>query len=236
MAWGSPSCRDVSRYSRIWCYVINCFCSTWLIQSLLTGPGLGDTPCLLHYIKSLLCMAVAILTDVQCHQKCLLAVLNWSSHSWLNWGVQGHVVLVALYQITVACGGRHLVRVFPGAPGWVVSSIWLHLNSLVTVDWTAGLGDTQCLIKSLLDLPTLQDFELQMSLSRLVRLFVTRCCVAKKEQGTSYKTGIMAAPAPTTDSAREKALIDYRKKLLEHKELEARLKESKATYVFVEKR
>lgn len=30
----------------------------------------------------------------------------------------------------------------------------------------------------------------------------------------------------TTDSAREKALADYRKKLLEHKELEARLKES----------
>ena len=31
----------------------------------------------------------------------------------------------------------------------------------------------------------------------------------------------------TTDSVREKALADYRKKLLEHKELEARLKESK---------
>jgi 26S proteasome regulatory subunit T4 len=30
----------------------------------------------------------------------------------------------------------------------------------------------------------------------------------------------------TTDSIREKALADYRKKLLEHKELEARLKES----------
>ena len=30
-----------------------------------------------------------------------------------------------------------------------------------------------------------------------------------------------------TDSVREKALHDYRKKLLEHKELEARLKESK---------
>lgn len=32
--------------------------------------------------------------------------------------------------------------------------------------------------------------------------------------------------APVTDSVREKALADYRKKLLEHKELEARLKES----------
>ena len=30
----------------------------------------------------------------------------------------------------------------------------------------------------------------------------------------------------TTDSVREKALSEYRKKLLEHKELEARLKES----------
>ena len=29
----------------------------------------------------------------------------------------------------------------------------------------------------------------------------------------------------TTDTVREKALTDYRKKLLEHKELEARLKE-----------
>jgi 26S proteasome regulatory subunit T4 len=33
--------------------------------------------------------------------------------------------------------------------------------------------------------------------------------------------------AATTDTVREKALQDYRKKLLEHKELEARLKESK---------
>ena len=32
---------------------------------------------------------------------------------------------------------------------------------------------------------------------------------------------------PVVDTAREKALTDYRKKLLEHKELEARLKESK---------
>ena len=41
----------------------------------------------------------------------------------------------ALYQITVVYGGRHLVRVFPyGALGYVVSSIWLHLTSLVTVD------------------------------------------------------------------------------------------------------
>ena len=38
----------------------------------------------------------------------------------------------------------------------------------------------------------------------------------------------MAATAPATDTAREKSLTDYRKKLLEHKELEARLKESKA--------
>ena len=42
--------------------------------------------------------------------------------------------MVALYQITVVYGGRHLVTVFPGAPGYVVSSIWLHLISLVTVD------------------------------------------------------------------------------------------------------
>ena len=33
------------------------------------------------------------------------------------------------------------------------------------------------------------------------------------------------------DSAREKSLTDYRKKLLEHKELEARLKESKSFFV-----
>ena len=33
--------------------------------------------------------------------------------------------------------------------------------------------------------------------------------------------------APVLDNAREKALGDYRKKLLEHKELESRLKESK---------
>ena len=33
--------------------------------------------------------------------------------------------------------------------------------------------------------------------------------------------------AKPVDAAREKALGDYRKKLLEHKELEARLKESK---------
>lgn len=31
----------------------------------------------------------------------------------------------------------------------------------------------------------------------------------------------------TTDTVREKALQDYRKKLLEHKEVESRLKESK---------
>ena len=33
-----------------------------------------------------------------------------------------------------------------------------------------------------------------------------------------------------TDTVREKALSDYRKKLLEHKELEARLKESKTNH------
>lgn len=32
--------------------------------------------------------------------------------------------------------------------------------------------------------------------------------------------------APTTESIREKALSDYRKKLLEHKEVDGRLKES----------
>lgn len=37
--------------------------------------------------------------------------------------------------------------------------------------------------------------------------------------------------APVTDSVREKALADYRKKLLEHKELEARLKESMFQYL-----
>lgn len=31
----------------------------------------------------------------------------------------------------------------------------------------------------------------------------------------------------TTDTLREKSLMDYRKKLLEHKEVESRLKESK---------
>ena len=40
----------------------------------------------------------------------------------------------ALYQITVVYGGRHLARVFPGAPRYVVLSMWLHLISLVTVD------------------------------------------------------------------------------------------------------
>ena len=43
-------------------------------------------------------------------------------------------LLFALYQITVVYGGRHLVRVFPRALGYVVSSIWLHLISLGTVD------------------------------------------------------------------------------------------------------
>ena len=46
----------------------------------------------------------------------------------------------------------------------------------------------------------------------------------------------MSAPAVAAvivDSVREKALADYRKKLLEHKELEARLKESKREWYFV---
>ena len=34
----------------------------------------------------------------------------------------------ALYQITVVYGGRHLVRVFPSATGYVVLSIWLHFD------------------------------------------------------------------------------------------------------------
>ena len=34
-----------------------------------------------------------------------------------------------------------------------------------------------------------------------------------------------------TDTRREKALSDYRKKLLEHRELDARLKESKAIFL-----
>jgi len=42
----------------------------------------------------------------------------------------------------------------------------------------------------------------------------------------------VASPIPTDPAtvAREKILQDYRKKLLEHKELEARLKESKFSY------
>lgn len=35
----------------------------------------------------------------------------------------------------------------------------------------------------------------------------------------------MAAPANPTDTRREKVLSDYRKKLLEHREVEAKLKE-----------
>ena len=49
--------------------------------------------------------------------------------------------------------------------------------------------------------------------------------------GNQLKTGIMAATVATADTAREKSLTDYRKKLLEHKELEARLKESKHSIV-----
>ena len=44
--------------------------------------------------------------------------------------------------------------------------------------------------------------------------------------GHQAKRSNMAAPT-VPDTAREKALTDYRKKLLEHKELESRLKESK---------
>lgn len=36
----------------------------------------------------------------------------------------------------------------------------------------------------------------------------------------------------TTETAREKALVNYRKKLLEHRELDARLKESMYILVF----
>ena len=36
----------------------------------------------------------------------------------------------------------------------------------------------------------------------------------------------------TTETAREKALVNYRKKLLEHRELDARLKESKFIILF----
>jgi len=36
----------------------------------------------------------------------------------------------------------------------------------------------------------------------------------------------MTAGTTTADSVREKALFDYKKKLLEHKEVESRLKES----------
>jgi len=40
--------------------------------------------------------------------------------------------------------------------------------------------------------------------------------------------------AVTMDSVREKALQDYRKKLLEHKEVESRLKESNIQSVYIE--
>lgn len=43
---------------------------------------------------------------------------------------------------------------------------------------------------------------------------------------------VIKMSAPVTDSVREKALADYRKKLLEHKELEARLKES-MFYIYI---
>lgn len=37
----------------------------------------------------------------------------------------------------------------------------------------------------------------------------------------------------TTETAREKALVNYRKKLLEHRELDARLKESMSTMLLL---
>ena len=46
----------------------------------------------------------------------------------------------ALYQITVVYVDHHLLRVFPSATGYVVSSIWLYFISLVTVDWTGARG------------------------------------------------------------------------------------------------
>ena len=42
-------------------------------------------------------------------------------------------------------------------------------------------------------------------------------------------TATMAATANTADTRREKVLSDYRKKLLEHREVEAKLKEGKST-------
>jgi len=44
---------------------------------------------------------------------------------------------------------------------------------------------------------------------------------------TGKKTKMTTTSTPATDSVREKILTDYRKKLLEHKELEARLKEKR---------
>lgn len=52
--------------------------------------------------------------------------------------------------------------------------------------------------------------------------------VGKEAKMSSSTTATI--PAPGTDSDREKGLTDYRKKLWEHKELEARLKES--MYIF----
>ena len=52
------------------------------------------------------------------------------------------LLLFALYQITVICGGRHICR-------WSVSPemfLCLHLINPVTVDWAGGSGDTQCLL------------------------------------------------------------------------------------------
>lgn len=39
--------------------------------------------------------------------------------------------------------------------------------------------------------------------------------------------------AAVADPVREKALSDYRKKLLEHKEVESRLKESELNFLFL---
>lgn len=44
---------------------------------------------------------------------------------------------------------------------------------------------------------------------------------------TTIPAGVASAEA-----VREKALHDYRKKLIEHKEVESRLKESKRTYLY----
>ena len=55
---------------------------------------------------------------------------------WI-WKERVHMYkLVALYQITVVYGGPHLDRCSVSSEMFV----WLHLISLVTVDWTGGSG------------------------------------------------------------------------------------------------